>query len=99
MINSRADEGSESLIDSVAHDAGRVDGGLARRTRRDQAGAELGRPTLARSARRWHQRHWEMLSSADGERVVRLVAHRVGDEVNVRSPRVSAELLKGGERF
>ncbi|TGS50242.1 P-type conjugative transfer ATPase TrbB, partial [Mesorhizobium sp. M3A.F.Ca.ET.201.01.1.1] len=34
----------------------------------------------------------EMLSAADGERIVRLVAHHVGAEVHPRSPRVSAEL-------
>ncbi len=36
---------------------------------------------------------------ADGERIVRLVAHHVGAEVHARSPRVSAELPEGGERF
>ncbi|MEO6216341.1 MAG: P-type conjugative transfer ATPase TrbB [Sphingomonas sp.] len=41
----------------------------------------------------------EQLSSADGERIVRLVAHHVGVEVHARSPRVSAELPEGGERF
>jgi len=40
----------------------------------------------------------EMLSSADGERIVRLVAHHVGSEVYARSPRVSAELPDAGER-
>src|SRR6201996_1570010 len=40
-----------------------------------------------------------MLSAADGERIVRLVAHHVGVEVHARSPRVSAELPEGGERF
>lgn len=39
------------------------------------------------------------LSAADGERIVRLVAHHVGVEVHVRCPRVSAELPEGGERF
>jgi len=39
------------------------------------------------------------LSAADGERIVRLVAHHVGVEVHARSPRVSAELPEGGERF
>ena len=41
----------------------------------------------------------EHLSAADGERIVRLVAHHVGAEVHARSPRVSAELPESGERF
>ena len=41
----------------------------------------------------------ELLSAADGERIVRLVAHHVGVEVHDRAPRVSAELPEGGERF
>jgi type IV secretion system protein TrbB len=41
----------------------------------------------------------ELLSAADGERIVRLVAHHVGVEVHAQSPRVSAELPEGGERF
>ena len=41
----------------------------------------------------------ERLSAADGERIVRLVAHHVGAEVHPRSPRVSAELPESGERF
>jgi type IV secretion system protein TrbB len=39
------------------------------------------------------------LSPADGERIVRLVAHHVGAEVHSASPRVSAELPETGERF
>jgi P-type conjugative transfer ATPase TrbB len=39
------------------------------------------------------------LSAADGERIVRLVAHHVGAEVHASSPRVSAELPGTGERF
>ena len=39
------------------------------------------------------------LSAADGERIVRLVAHHVSAEVHARSPRVSAELPETGERF
>jgi len=39
------------------------------------------------------------LSAADGERIVRLVAHHVGAEVHPASPRVSAELPETGERF
>lgn len=39
------------------------------------------------------------LSAADGERIVRLVAHHVGAEVHAQSPRVSAELPQSGERF
>ena len=41
----------------------------------------------------------EQLSSVDGERIVRLVAHHVGAEVHARAPRVSAELPETGERF
>ncbi|WP_448785079.1 P-type conjugative transfer ATPase TrbB [Brucella intermedia] len=41
----------------------------------------------------------EKLSAADGERIVRLVAHHVGAEVHARKPRVSAELPETGERF
>jgi type IV secretion system protein TrbB len=41
----------------------------------------------------------EYLSAADGERIVRLVAHHVGAEVHPASPRVSAELPETGERF
>ncbi|MBX5141253.1 P-type conjugative transfer ATPase TrbB [Rhizobium lentis] len=41
----------------------------------------------------------EIMSSANGERIVRLVAHHVGAEVHARSPRVSAELPETGERF
>jgi len=39
------------------------------------------------------------LSPADGERIVRLVAHHVGAEVHAGAPRVSAELPGTGERF
>jgi type IV secretion system protein VirB11 len=41
----------------------------------------------------------ERLAAADGERIVRLVAHHVGVEVHPASPRVSAELPETGERF
>jgi type IV secretion system protein VirB11 len=41
----------------------------------------------------------ERLSAADGERIVRLVAHHVGAEAHPASPRVSAELPGTGERF
>lgn len=41
----------------------------------------------------------EWLSSQDGERIIRLVAHHVGAEVHGQSPRVSAELPESGERF
>jgi P-type conjugative transfer ATPase TrbB len=41
----------------------------------------------------------EMLSPADGERIIRLVAHHVGAEVHGGAPRVSAELPESGERF
>ncbi|MFG1374272.1 P-type conjugative transfer ATPase TrbB [Xanthobacter oligotrophicus] len=40
-----------------------------------------------------------LMSAADGERIVRLVAHHVGAEVHPGSPRVSAELPGTGERF
>jgi type IV secretion system protein TrbB len=39
------------------------------------------------------------VSSADAERVMRLVAHHVGVEVHAGNPRVSAELPGSGERF
>lgn len=39
------------------------------------------------------------LSAADGERIIRLVAHHVGAEVHSGAPRVSAELPETGERF
>jgi len=39
------------------------------------------------------------LAAADGERIIRLVAHHVGAEVHARAPRVSAELPETGERF
>jgi type IV secretion system protein VirB11 len=39
------------------------------------------------------------LTPADGERIIRLVAHHVGAEVHAASPRVSAELPESGERF
>ncbi len=39
------------------------------------------------------------LSPADGERIVRLVAHHVGVEAHPGAPRVSAELPETGERF
>jgi type IV secretion system protein TrbB len=41
----------------------------------------------------------EYLAAADGERIVRLVAHHVGAEVHPLNPRVSAELPATGERF
>jgi P-type conjugative transfer ATPase TrbB len=41
----------------------------------------------------------ECLAAADGERIVRLVAHHVGAEVHPARPRVSAELPETGERF
>ncbi len=39
------------------------------------------------------------IEAADGERIIRLVAHHVGTEVHARAPRVSAELPETGERF
>jgi type IV secretion system protein VirB11 len=41
----------------------------------------------------------ETMTAADGERIVRLVAHHVGAEVHARAPLVSAELPETGERF
>ena len=41
----------------------------------------------------------ETVSASDGERIIRLVAHHVGAEVHVASPRISAELPETGERF
>jgi len=41
----------------------------------------------------------QQLSPADGERIIRLVAHHVGAEVHAGAPRVSAELPETGERF
>ena len=41
----------------------------------------------------------QRISAADGERIVRLVAHHVGGEVHPGAPRVSAELPETGERF
>jgi P-type conjugative transfer ATPase TrbB len=41
----------------------------------------------------------ERLAAADGERIVRLVAHHVGAEVHPARPLVSAELPETGERF
>jgi type IV secretion system protein VirB11 len=40
-----------------------------------------------------------VMSAADGERIIRLVAHHVAAEVHGRAPQVSAELPDGGERF
>ena len=40
-----------------------------------------------------------VMPAADGERIIRLVAHHVGAEVHGAAPRVSAELPEGGERF
>ncbi|WP_431562272.1 P-type conjugative transfer ATPase TrbB [Sphingopyxis sp.] len=39
------------------------------------------------------------MAAADGERIIRLVAHHVGAEVHAGAPRVSAELPESGERF
>jgi type IV secretion system protein TrbB len=39
------------------------------------------------------------LSAADGERIIRLVAHHVGAEAHPERPRISAELPGTGERF
>lgn len=39
------------------------------------------------------------MPAADGERIIRLVAHHVGAQVHRGAPCVSAELPEGGERF
>ncbi len=41
----------------------------------------------------------ERITATQAERIIRLVAHHVGAEVHAGSPRVSAELPEGGERF
>jgi type IV secretion system protein VirB11 len=41
----------------------------------------------------------QTMTLADGERIIRLVAHHGGAEVHAGAPRVSAELPEGGERF
>ena len=41
----------------------------------------------------------QSLCAADGERIIRLVAHHVGAEVHAEAPRLSAELPETGERF
>ncbi|MGE0596207.1 MAG: P-type conjugative transfer ATPase TrbB [Hyphomonadaceae bacterium] len=41
----------------------------------------------------------QRMNSADGERIIRLVAHHVGVEAHAARPRVSAELPETGERF
>ena len=41
----------------------------------------------------------QSLCAADGERIIRLVAHHVGAEVHAEVPRLSAELPETGERF
>lgn len=38
------------------------------------------------------------LSPADGERLIRLVAHQIGERIDAERPRISAE-LPGGQRF
>ncbi len=39
------------------------------------------------------------MAAADGERIIRLVAHHVGAQAHRESPRLSAELPTSGERF
>ncbi|WGM45869.1 hypothetical protein KOAAANKH_00734 [Brevundimonas sp. NIBR10] len=41
----------------------------------------------------------DRIAASDGERIIRLVAHHVGAEVDEDRPRVSAELPGSGERF
>lgn len=40
-----------------------------------------------------------VVSPADGERIIRVVAHHIGADVHPRAPRLSAELPETGERF
>jgi P-type conjugative transfer ATPase TrbB len=40
-----------------------------------------------------------VIAPADGERIIRVVAHHIGAEVHAGAPRVSAELPETGERF
>lgn len=39
------------------------------------------------------------ISAADGERIIRVIAHHVGTETHAEAPRLSAELPGSGERF
>lgn len=41
----------------------------------------------------------EKISAADGERIIRLLAHHVGEEVHEAAPRISAEIPETGARF
>lgn len=41
----------------------------------------------------------DTMSAADGERIIRLVAHHVSVDIHSSNPRVSAELPETGERF
>jgi P-type conjugative transfer ATPase TrbB len=41
----------------------------------------------------------QLMAPADGERIIRLVAHHVAAEVHAAAPRLSAELPDSGERF
>jgi type IV secretion system protein TrbB len=41
----------------------------------------------------------DRVAAADGERIIRVVAHHVGSEVHEGAPRLSAELPDTGERF
>src|SRR3546814_20678849 len=41
----------------------------------------------------------QIMTAADGERIIRLVLHHVGVEVHAAAPRVPADLPDGGERF
>jgi len=65
-------------------------------------GARMLRTALGPSIAAWLEDPAviEVMLNPDGRLwVVRLVAHHVGVEVHARSPRVSAELPEGGERF
>jgi type IV secretion system protein VirB11 len=41
----------------------------------------------------------DSLSAADAERIIKVIAHHVGQEINARTPILSAELPETGERF
>ena len=83
----------------AAHRARSGDRALPRRPRNRRGDAEPRRAALDRPAVEWLVDTGERLSAADGERIVRLVAHHVGAEVHAGAPRVSAELPETGERF
>src|SRR5229473_914122 len=92
---------------------GAIVAALSLRTEAISRGARMLRTALGPAIASWLEdpavvevmlnpdgRLWiDRLTEADGERIVRLVAHHVGAEVHPASPRVSAELPETGERF